>query len=128
MPQALRDRLLGGAARACRPDQIAAQAREVLFVLLEQDSQVSGTAGSAPEPAAGVHHGQAAFVAVHHSPGGALLVGIRRDLLAGRASMMPRRAAFESAARRRSIETRPDEPPRLENDDILGAPESSAPR
>jgi hypothetical protein len=39
MPEALRDRLLGGAARACRPDEIAPEAREVLFVLLEQNPQ-----------------------------------------------------------------------------------------
>jgi hypothetical protein len=96
MPGALRDRLPGGAARVpSRRD--SPQARQVLSVL-EQDP-APATAGSAPGTAVGVDHRQAAFMAIHHSPGGALLIGYP--------AMMSSTPAFASAASRRSIETRP---------------------
>jgi hypothetical protein len=51
------------------------------------------------EPAAGVDHRQAAFMAIHNSPCGALLIRYP--------AMMSSTPAFASAASRRSIETRP---------------------
>jgi hypothetical protein len=49
-------------------------------VLVKQDTQHPVGRDQPQEPAVGVDHGQAAFVAIHHSAGGALLVEIRRDL------------------------------------------------
>ena len=122
MPEPLRDRFLGGAARACRPGEIAPQARKVLFVLLEQDPQHPVRRDQPQEPAVGVDHSEAAFVAVHHSPGCAFLVGIRRDLRrVGVHDVLD--AGVRVGSQKALDRDQPDEPPRLENDDILGAPE-----
>jgi hypothetical protein len=68
------------------------------------------------EPAVGVDQRQAEFMAIHHSPGRALLIGIRRD---------PRRVAVNDVldaglrvgGQQALDRDQADEPPRLENDD-----------
>lgn len=89
-------------------------------MLLEQDPQHPVRRDQPQEPAVSVHHSEAAFVAVRHSPGGAFLVGIRRH---------PRRvgvhdvlyAGVRVGSQKALNRDEADEPPQLENDDVLGA-------
>ena len=90
-------------------------------MLVEQDTQHPVGRDQPQEPPVGGDHGQAAFVAVHHSPGGALLVGIRRDLRrVGVHDVLD--AGVRVGGQKALDRDQADEPPRLENDDILGAP------
>ena len=101
-------------------DQIAAQARKVLFVLVEQDPQHPVRRDQPQEPAVGVDHSQAGFVVVHHSPSGALLVGVWRHLRRVRVhDVLDAGVRVGGQKRARSRPARPAS--RVEYDDILGA-------
>ncbi len=65
MPESLRDRFLGGAARTSAAGEVAAQAGEVLVVLVEQHPQHPVRRDQPDEPAVGIHHGQAALVSLY---------------------------------------------------------------
>ena len=91
-------------------------------MLVEQDPQHPVGRDQPKESPVGTDHRQAAFVAVHHPPGGPLLIGVRRnsrrvwvhDVLDPGVRVGGQKALDRHQA---------DEPPRLEDDDILGAAE-----
>ena len=90
-------------------------------MLVEQHPQHPVRRDQPEELPVGVDHCLAAFVALHHFPGGALLVGIGRDRR--RVGVHDVRDAGVRVGGQKPLDrNQPDEPPRLEHDHILSAP------